>query len=361
MEDNYNYKYNYVFFSNNKHEFYHIGHNPINGKVSVRYYDFPLCAESKFLRFLYRVHNSERIKKHIELPFKKVWNRILFREHFDNEKPICFVFSCETYYFCEVGFFEYLRKKYPDCKLMFLCTDKFDLIRQRYKMFDENYLRQAFDFILTYEVFDVKKYGLTYFQFFNPISKSSSLKVMETQNPIIKNDVVFVGEAKDRLPIILSVYDYLTNKGLVCDFYIAFAPQDVRQKYPGIQFGDSWIPYKDVIMKIKQSRCILDVVQGDSIGINARAIRAFEYNKKLISNCLGIKNCKLNDGRNVQFFDKVETINSDVIKNDSSPNYMFENLVSELSPYRYLDLIIQNETIPQIYYKQWIDLFELLK
>ena len=360
MNQSYIYKYNYVFFSDHVQEFYHIGHEPVNTDVCVRYYDFPLCNEKKIIRLLYRIHNSDRINRIIKLPLKKIWNKFFFRERFPNDKPICFVFSCEMLKMKDVNYFNYLRKKYQECKLLYLCTDKFDLIKGRYDGFDEDYLRKTFDYVLTYEVFDVKHHGLTYFQTLRQNNESIKAQISDS-NSKTQSDVVFVGEAKDRLKVVLDVFNWLTSKGLKCDFYIAFAPQEIREEYPDITFGDSWIPYKEVVKKIEQSRCILDVVQGGAIGINARAKRAFEFNKMLVSNCKGIQYSKLYDGRNIQFFEKAEDINTDAIKNDISPEYNYSYLVNEMSPYKYLDLLLQGKTTAEEYYSDWIDLSELMK
>ena len=347
------YNYNYVFFSGNKQEFYKQNHFDKNGDLVVRYYDGHLCKENRFLRFLYRIHNSGRLNRLIKLPFKKIWNKTYFHEKFANGKPICFVFSCELYFLKDRKYFEYLKRTYPNCKLVYFFTDMVDLVSKRFKDFNLDYLKKTFDFVMTYEVFDVKKYGLEYHYDVPPSFNSTE----EMQN--YDSDIVFVGEAKDRLETLLNCYDLFSKHNLKCDFTIVFAPKDIRAKYPNIKWLDSWMPYSVVLEKIKKSKCILDIVQNNAVGINARGFRAFQYNKMIVSNCKGIKYCSFFDGKIVQYFDNVNDIKLEPFFNKSSINYDYE-LINKMGGVNHIECLLSNICGTNEFYADFLDLNGLL-
>lgn len=350
------YSYNYIFLSNNKKQFYKYNHKDLNGDLVVRFYDGLMIKANAFVKTLYRLHFSPRVNKFIKIPFKHIWNRWYFHEKMPNDKPICFVISCELYFLKKYKYFEFLRKKYQNCKLVFLFTDMVDYVSLRFEDFDIEYLRRVFDYVVTYEIYDVKKYKLTYFyNFLPPVFEKTFIDAEKTA------DVVFVGEAKDRLDTILDCYKFFISNGVICDFSIAFAPKEIRKLYPDINWIDEWISFEEVLTKIKHSKCILDIVQNNSFGLNARAIRAFQYNKFLISNCPSIRHCTLRDDFYVQYFDSISDIKVSHLKESPSPDYNFDSIQNALSSFTFFENLFNNNDSVDSFYLPLIDIKEIIK
>lgn len=338
--------YNYVLFDHNKEVFYKLTLTDLFDKPFVRVYNPPMSDKNWFERLLYRFHVSE----HFILPFKSIWNKRLFTHKFNNNKPICFLFSSNLFNLNRLGFFNYLRKKYKNCKLVYYCRDLYSIYFRRYKGFDDKWMKETFDVILNYDLKQVIKYNLT---FYSDFESMFDLSKYESDN---KSDVIFVGAAKGRLNKILDCYNYMTNKGLNCDFYIVGAPEEIKAKYPNIVFSDKWLDYENVLIKIANTKCILEIVQEDSIGYSARAMKAFGYNKKLVTNSPTIRFTRFFDNHDVQVINEANDINISAIKDSNEVNYHYKNEFSPLKVIEFLDLLLTGRTTPEDYYSSWLDL-----
>ena len=342
--------YNYVYFDDNKNSFYRITLGDLYKHEGV-FVENPLMShKNAFVRFLYKAHNSGRINRVIKLPFKSIWNRFLFKNIFQNNKPICFVFASSLYRLRWVGYFDYLKKHYRNCKLVYCCRDLYSNYFEWYKGFNDDYVKKTFDLILEYDIQEVKKYGLTFYTDFESYTWQGSVEKED------KFDVVFIGAAKDRIDLILSVYELLIKKGLTCYFYITGADCSLKEKYPFIHFEKEWMPYAEVIKKTMQARCILEVVQGESSGWTARAMKAFMYNKKLITNSKAVTYTRFFDNKNVQFFSKAEDINVDYIKGRNIPDFKYNNEFSPISVIEYIDGLFTKKWDSFEFYEKWFDL-----
>ena len=197
-------KYNYVIFDDNEDSFYKDTLLDFYKLSNVKVVNPPLSDKSGLVRLLFKIHVSEKTAKIIKLPFKRIWRKHLFKNTFLNSKPMCFMFCNSLYKLRWTGFFEYLKKEYPGCKLVYYCRDLFKYCFSRYKRFEPEYLYKTFDYVLTYDMKDSIKYGLTFYSDFETIHDS----------PIsctIDNKVVFVGAARDRLDTILNVFRFIFN------------------------------------------------------------------------------------------------------------------------------------------------------
>ena len=97
--------------------------------------------------------------KFIELPMKSIWNRWVFREKFDNDNPICFIFFAGRNKEINNGVIYYLRSKYKNCKMVLFYQD---LVKKSALPQIEK-IRNQFDLILSFDQLDVKKYNLLYY------------------------------------------------------------------------------------------------------------------------------------------------------------------------------------------------------
>ena len=191
--------YNYVFFFAIYD--YMI---PILGKElyihpQVRIYKYAFHGNS-FQQKLYHLHTSYSINQRINLSFKKIWFRRMYNQNFDNDLPICFIFLGGNMLRFDSGFTDYVRKRDPRNKIVML---HWDLISKKIK-YDYSIIKNKVDLAVTYDKREAEKYHIHYFKD-TPYSKI--LNVPEQVE--IKQDVYFLGAAKDRLDKLYDVFYYL--------------------------------------------------------------------------------------------------------------------------------------------------------
>ena len=150
------------------------------------------------------------------------------------------------------------------------------------------------------------------------------------------SDVVFVGAAKDRLPLIRQLYHRFTNAGLKCDFYVTEVPESERLD-DGIVYGDKNLTFPEYIAREVASDCLLEILQKGSTGRTYRMMEAIIYNKKLITNCPEIKDTPYYNKDYVLYFEDEGQITADCVNKDIGiVDYNYQN---DFSPIKYLKFL----------------------
>lgn len=293
-------KYNYVVFGSDA-DYMCTAYADIENCSWAKYIENLDCKNS-ILNKIYKYHTSPRLNQMVTIPFRKVWNRFSFVNTFEDNKPICFVFfGCDTRRI-ESGLILYLRKKYPNCKIISFCQD---LVRTYGSKFKEFY--SLFDAIYSFDQNDVKTYDLIY----QP-DVYSKINVEEDLN-LSNSDVYFLGKAKDRLDQIITVYEKLTDNGLRCEFYITGVEKEKQIYSDQIHYCDG-MNYLDNIKHIMKTNCILEIMQGGGHGYTLRYAEAIMYNKKLLTNNPEISKADCFNKDYISVFDDVESIDINFIK-----------------------------------------------
>lgn len=342
--------YNYVIFDDNTDVFYKTTLQDLFGKENIKVYCPLLNDRPKIVQNLFRVHISEKTMRYVVLPLKSIWNKHIFSSSFIDDKPICFVFANSTYKLRWCGYFDYLKQNFPGCKLVYYCRDLFDYYKDRYRGFDEEYLKRTFDAILTYDMLDVINHNLVFYPDFESMVSSDFNQKHEN------NKVLFIGQARDRLKLILDVYHRLTDNGIPCDFYLTGVDEKLRFEGPGIVFADKWMPYTEVVDKTIKAGCILEIVQENTVGYSARAMKAIGYNKRLITNSIAVKYTRFYDDKNIQYFSNANDIDVMALKEKHYPDYHYNNEFSPLRMLDFLDKYFTEKITDEEYYGNWFDL-----
>lgn len=331
--------YNYVYFRHNTKgiilddlEYNSVGVRDLERCCGVIVVPCPLSWAPLWIRKCYAFHNSRTINKKIKLPFKKIWYPIIYKGDFEIEKPICFVVATNT---LPISYFTYLRKRHPSCKIVKIHRDLMKITRQNPDYTDDS-MKKAFDFMMTFDRNESKKYGIPHFQ-----GVESKIDVPISDNYPL-SDVFFAGKAKERIPKILKAYDVLTNAGLKCDFIITHATMNQKVEREGITYTDKYIPYYDMLYKSINSRCMLDINQEGSVGYASKLLEAIIYNKKIITDNPTILNSSYYDEHFIQYVDDMELIDPEFVKRDIAIDYHYRG---DFSP---LNLIKQIESELQI-------------
>jgi hypothetical protein len=243
--------------------------------------DPPETTFKGFKGFLYRLHNSQRISPYFKLPLRKLWakhivsNEIL--KKFQTSDKICFIFSGKGYLYKDNGLYDYLRRTYPNSKLIYIFSDTVKLYTSRNDFsFDD--VRKDFDLIFTYNAVDAEKYNLI----LTP-GMVKDFSWVEDDPDILESDLFFVGKDKGRFNDLIAIYEECQKRGLRCDFHIVDVPKE-KQKYEDSIIYNQRITYNEVLKRSKKTKCIVNIIQEGASGITLRDYEAIGMNKCLLTN-----------------------------------------------------------------------------
>lgn len=321
-------KYRYVIFDS-RDDYFVIALSDVKKMPDAQIYRYELDGRVKFLRCLYQF--QRRVLKDTRLGrfLHKCWHRTLFQDKVKSEKPICFVVSAKYYHFVQNGYLAYLRRRYPDCKIVLFYRDTIAHQKRAIPNLDLSLMKNNSDLILTANRFDAEKYGLVKFDSF-----CSNIPVADAPDYPL-SDVMFVGLAKDRLDTLHKAYKTFTEAGLKCDFYITGVPAEKRLADTEIEYADKPMSYREMLYRTKNSRCLLEVTQGGSDGYTSRFFEALCYNKLLITDNARVTETKFYDPAFIQVYSSADEINTAFVK-DTRVDYNYQD---EYSPLRTLELI----------------------
>lgn len=245
----------------------------------------PHVRLSGALWWLHKLHNSPKVNKIFNVPFRGIWAKSIIdpetRNALSKDDRICFCFSALSYPLLKNNIIEYLKRRYPLCKTMCFLNDIASLYYDRFPDFSVEELKKKFDVVITYNPIDAEKYDL--------VLDRPRLYVFDdgSQTEEINNDVFFIGDNKDRIDEIHRIYSLLSGHGLKCDFSVINVPEE-KQQYKGKIKYNSYLPYSEVVKAVKGSRAVLNIIQANSEGITLRDYEAIGMGKVLITNAKSI-------------------------------------------------------------------------
>lgn len=315
-------KYNYVICGSLG--YYEIGYRDIMSLECVNYYEsYNDGVKNRLIRLAIRLNFSKKVNRIIASPFSSFVYPYIYKPHFKNIKPLCYIFFGHVEYIYQTSFLKYLRKTYPGIKIVLYMQD----LISRNSLLNFDSCRETFDLILSYDQGDCKKYGL----YFHP-TPMSLVKVPDN-NKLEKYDVYFCGYAKSRYPIINRLYKILTAKGLKCDFYLMNYP-DNEHKINGVHYNEPLFSYEQNIQHVLNSRCVLEVMQDNADGFTPRVWESIMYDRHLLTNNTLIGHSEFYNSRNMHFIKKDDVLSW--INTDA--NYS-ESEKTKLSPVHLLQFI----------------------
>lgn len=196
--------------------------------------------------------------------------------------------------------FKYIKKHNKNAKVFFYYMNEIDTIKQKYLRIEE--LQKYFkDGIYTYNNTD----ALENIIFYKPTmyAKYNNLNyTLQTKN----RDFIFLGRDKGRSKSIISFYEQLK------DIY-TFNIRILGGK--GIFSTKKFISYKDYLQDMIECETIIEITSHSSQSVSLRIMEALFYNKKIITNNIGIIQLPIYEEikKNVLFVD-FEHPNMDQIK-----------------------------------------------
>lgn len=293
--------YNYVF-NNISEEYLAPVFEPLANEENVRVYQQAFRANA-LVQKLFFLHWSAKINAKLKLPLKKLWFRKMCRQSFPNDKPICYVFAGGKYLTQEKKLFKYIKKQNPKNKAIILC---FDLISKKH--WDIEQIRNVCDQIVTYDADEAVQYNVEHL---DAVMYDAITDI--TMPDTFQNDVYFLGFAKDRLAQIHAAYQRLFESGLKCKFIICGVPREKQIKGEGLIYSEP-ISYRDNLENVKNSRCILEIMQGRSNAPTLRTEEAHIYRRKLLTNNTNLVNQPYYDASHMRVFSDTELIDTEFVK-----------------------------------------------
>jgi hypothetical protein len=197
-------------------------------------------------------------------------------------------------------------------------------------MFSEQDIYDLFDFQFSYDIGDSRKYNMIHF---DEIESKTEI-TLSRDYPLF--DVFFAGAAKDRLPFLIKIYDYLEKNGIAPFFYITNVNKEDQIVRTGITYSELNMKYSEMLYKTVNARVVLEVNQGCVDGFTSRFLEAVLYNKKLLTNNVAVKNNEYFNEEYINIFSNPEDINVDFILQDKEVDYHYKN---EFSPVHLINLI----------------------
>lgn len=237
-------------------------------------------------------------------------------------------------YCVEAGVIPFYKKKYPNCKCVWFATDLLSTIRPLYKnvSFDIRELIKQFDYVFSFDQNDCKEYGL----FYHPLVFSS---YKEECNNVPYSDIYFLGKAKNRLPEIIEVFEFLRTFNLKLDFYLTgVSPED--QVYKDEINYISCMSYIENLKHVSHTRCLLEIMQQGGRGFTQRGAEAVCLNKKLLTNNKEIHKEPFFNPNYISQFISIKDINSSFIEKisteDNNINYNYQE---KMSPREFIEFV----------------------
>lgn len=185
---------------------------------------------------------------------------------------------------------KYIRFKVPDSRLIIYYYNiiKRTELLQKLKKIDCE--------IWSFDRKDCEKYNLFYnpqFYFYKIDFTGDKIREFD-----YRSDVFFVGKDKKRLAQLKELDEQLRNEGVRTKFIVV---GDRKERYTSEQksYLSDAVSYAECVEYVKNTKCILDIVQMGQKGMTLRIVEAMFFNKKLITNNDDILYMDFYDSKNI--------------------------------------------------------------
>lgn len=239
----------------------------------------------------------------------------------------------------------FIRSKYP-LSLLKEFKDRYNNLRYVLLYVDivnhpvseyANFLRNAglFDQVYTVDRTDAEKYGFNYT--YTPYSVDK-----KNQMDTFKNGIYFCGATKGREREIISLYSRCKLENIKVGMDIICTDDNIKKLVDSsneeisLRGKTDYLTYPEVLSKSLSYSCILEIVQKNQAALTLRAYEAVCYNRKLLTNNRTILDFPYYNSRYMQYFENIEDINWDWIKDSSKIDYSYKG---EFSPVNLINQI----------------------
>lgn len=327
--NNIEFNYNYIICGSKGYYLY--GYHDVIINPQVRYFTSYLDVDNMINRLFFKINFSDKINKFVKNPLGLFVFPKLYPHQFSNKKPICFIFFRNHEKVYASGYLNYLRKRYPTCKIILYLQDLVKL-KTNYTL---DQIKNYFDIIISYDKGDALNYDLL----FHPTPMS--FIDVDIDNSLPDSDIYFCGYAKNRYKKIMDIYKQCIEQGLKCDFNVMGLPKE-EKRIKGINYPENSFSYTENIQHIIKSKCILEIMQNNADGFTPRLWESIIYDRHLLSNNKNIVQSNYYNSDGCHIINDINTINlkewinkpiqySDTLKNSLSPIHLLQFIDKKLN------------------------------
>lgn len=280
-----------------------------------------LPVDEKYGKTIGKIHFCHTTNKYINLPFKWIWYDTFLKFlnlKGDYNNQICILIFDHNVLGNEFRFIKYVKKKYPNVKFAYIFTNiiKYTAANERDYV---DKLNDWYDVVFAFDPMDAEKYNFEY----SPLIYDADFSGEEERSDNLNGSVFYLGQAKDRLDGLLSVYEKLNEYDIKCDFHIANVPES-KIKYENDIVYNQYMTYSEAVKRIKNSSCLIDVIQGDSQGLTIKTCEAVCYDKKLITTNKHVTEYPFYDSRYIRVIETADDIDKEFFQNNEEVSYSQE-------------------------------------
>lgn len=267
-----------------------------------------------------RIHKSKRVNKILNLPFKDIWM----------ENPFVIINTTQIEKVIVIdGSMNWLNMKQLLKYRKHLSHIDFDLYLinsiNAESLIIQNIKKYIFSFpwshVYSFDPVESEQYGFEYKGFCY-----YSKKQIE-ENLSIQQDVFFVGGLKgEREQFVYDTYKYMIENGVSCK-YIVHNTRFTRgtEKVEGIEYlSNGWLPYERILQEVRQSKCIVEIMQKNQNGPSLRYFEAVCYNKKLLTTNQNIVMFPYYNSEYMHIISDVDDIDINWLKQDIPVEYNYQ-------------------------------------
>lgn len=238
-------------------------------------------------------------------------------------------FSCARY---PASLLEQYRKLYGNVKFILLFIDKvsFPLCHDAARLLKSGVMDATYSF----DISDSQEYGMKLWR-----SYYSKILINDQKKAY---DLYLCCDVESRSDEILKLVKACKDNGTNHYFHLRCRDAQAAAAFQNIKeeidlYEDSWLPYEQVLEESLAANCILELVRPGQLGLTLRSYEVVCYNRKLLTNNKAILDFEFYDERFMRYFESVEDIDWDWVKEDVEVDYHYNN---EFSPVHLIEDVI---------------------
>lgn len=230
-----------------------------------------------------------------------------------NEVNYVVIFNSALLQYYSKEYFERLKKKHPTIHYILYIIDPMpEGIWPEIEA-----VRSVFEKIVTIHPYNCKRFDFEYLPYIYARCKEN---IMLELAPEV--DLFFCGVADSyRQKIVGEIVNACDEKKIKFDFWLKPFGDDAIKH---IKVHYSEMSYAENVERIKHADCILEIMHEGFVGITQRYLEAIIYNKRLMTNNREIKVLPYYDPRYMYYFDRVEDIDWDWLKQKVDVDYHYQ-------------------------------------
>ena len=283
----------------------------------------------RVIRDINNLHFSDRINRHVWLPFKGLWNRWYTLNHypFDSSERYWIIFLNGAFrnYYSKEYLLEF-KNTHPNVRLAMIMYDSYSNKHARRAI----EFMSLFDKVFSFDEEDCRKHGL------ERIYSTFSFPSFVRKDEQFHRGAFFVGAAEGRLELMEKCFSKISSIVRNCQFNVVGVPKK-QQRIPEVITYNIGMPYKEALQYSYNSDLVVELVRDGQAGISLRTCEAIFFNKKLLTNNSCIKKMPFYDSRFMSIFHNGDDIDLDFVQNSVEVQYEKGNWFSPLRIIERLD------------------------